>query len=82
MPRSWRRLASSLKDSGEETVTMSFDEISTLVGDLPKSEMKKAGFWKNDRGKPQGKAWLDAGYAVEDVDTSGETVTFKRTAAN
>ena len=42
---------------------MTFDEVSTTVGDLPKSEMKKAGFWKNDRGKPQGKAWLDAGYA-------------------
>lgn len=59
---------------------MSFDAVSTLVGDLPRSQMKKAGFWKNDRGKPQAKAWLDAGYVVDDVDATGETVTFKRTS--
>jgi hypothetical protein len=78
MPRSWRRLASVLESSGEGEVQMSFDEVSVLVGDVSKSELRKRSFWSNSADKPQARAWLQAGYRVEDVDIEGETVTFRR----
>jgi hypothetical protein len=78
MPRSWRRLTEALEESGEAVLEMSFDEISTTVGELPKSEMKQRGFWANAPDKAQAKGWLDAGYEVDNVDPDAEVVRFKR----
>jgi hypothetical protein len=77
MPRSWRRLSGALEDSGDATIEMSFDAVSALV-DVPKSDMKKPGFWKNDREKGHARAWLDVGYRVDEVDAETQTVRFKR----
>jgi hypothetical protein len=77
MPRSWRRLGGVLDGSGNATVEMTFDAIATLV-DVPKSELKKRGFWKNDADSPQARAWLAAGYVVDDVDRAAEKVRFRR----
>lgn len=78
MPRSWKKLTQSLESSGKDVVEMSFDEVNTLVGELPLDKMQDPEWWANDPGKPRGKSWLNAGFRVDDVDVSQKKVRFTR----
>ena len=74
-----------------QTATLSFQQINEMVsrsgkGDLPHSAYVwgKQGFWFNNTGSPQGRAWLCAGWEVCDVKASSDHnpytswVTFRR----
>lgn len=60
--------------------TLTFAEIEALLGcSLPTSALKTRNWWSN-RDSPsalQAGAWLNAGYKVESVDLTQQTVTFK-----
>ena len=60
--------------------SMTFDEISRLVGGLPPSAYRYSTWWANDRDgrHVQAHAWLDIGLRVEVVDLQQRVVRFSR----
>ena len=70
-----------MADGGAE-VALDFDDFAVfLLGGLPLSALRDAGWWTNSDGDPsrsQAHAWLDAGYEVEFVDLGARTVLFRR----
>ena len=66
--------------SGQQTVSMSFQEISDLVGGLPKSAYTYQAWWANERTphQPNKQAWMAAGYIVEDYNLNTQRVRFKK----
>jgi hypothetical protein len=64
--------------SAPHPATMTFAEISRLVGGLPASAYRHRAWWANDRGRRhvQAQAWLQLGRHVEDVDLEREVVRF------
>jgi hypothetical protein len=78
MNRSWNNLTDALKTSDRDAVEMSFDQVSSLVGDLPTKNMQDPEWWNSGPDKPRTKAWTRAGYSVGSVETSREMVRFKR----
>ena len=75
------------RPSNERLVTLTFQQINDIIMDtLPTSayEYGRKGYWFNNRGSSQGKAWLEAGWEVDDlyVSTDGLPskcwVTFRR----
>ena len=79
MPRSWKKLTSALESSGQDTVEMTFQEVSDLVGELPTELMADAGWWRGSPDRPRTKSWTRAGYSVDEVDVARGVVRFKRT---
>jgi DNA-binding transcriptional regulator YiaG len=73
-------LLEHLQCCNQEVVTLTFAEIEALMGNLlPTSARKKKNWWSN-RDSPsalQAIAWISAGYQVESVDLTQQTVTFK-----
>jgi DNA-binding transcriptional regulator YiaG len=69
-----------LQHCKQAVVTLTFAEIETLMGcSLPESARKKKNWWSN-RDSPsalQAISWVSAGYQVETVDLTQQTVTFK-----
>jgi hypothetical protein len=68
-----------LATCGDGPVEMTFDEIERLVGPLPASATRYAGWWSNvgsDSTHVQSAAWMNAGREVESVDRSGRRVHF------
>lgn len=67
-----------------KTVTLTFGEIEAILGcSLPSSAYRHPAWWANQRDtttRPQAKAWTDAGYAVESVQLTNQTVHFHRIA--
>jgi hypothetical protein len=57
-------------------LTMTFAEISLLVGGLPASAYRYPAWWADDRTHVQARAWLDVGLRVEAVDLDREVVGF------
>ena len=54
-------LTATLLARSEPTVTLSFDELDTIVGGLPNSAKTYSAWWVNKRSsQPHAKAWLDA----------------------
>jgi hypothetical protein len=64
------------------TVEFAFTEIAAWVGGLPASARRHRAWWANDRGHVQARAWLDAGWQVDDVRPEQARVRFRRTAAS
>ncbi len=63
----------------ESLIRVSFDDISQLVGDLPPTAFEHRSWWANDSvGHRQSRAWLEAGWRVEDVEFSLQEVVFRR----
>ena len=62
-------------------VTMEFAEVDAVVGGLPPSAREYRTWWGNSRRQSQSKAWLAAGWRVDAVNLTSETVTFARTDA-
>jgi hypothetical protein len=65
--------------SDETTVTMSFREISRIVGGLPPTAYRLRQWWANDS-KVEARAWRSAGWRVDEggVDFNARTVRFAR----
>ena len=75
-------LATYLRESGRETLSMSFAEIERIIGaDLPPSAFKHRPWWSNN---PSNSvityAWLEAGYLTEQVDMAGQTLVFRKSS--
>ena len=77
--------------ASQRTITLSFRQINEIIGragkgHLPKSAYVygKQGYWFNNAGSRQGRAWLCAGWEVRDVrvsnnhEPSDSWVTFRR----
>lgn len=60
-------------------VTLSFARIDGLIGsNLPMSAYKDQAWWSNASSSIHAKAWLDAGWEVQDVNLKEGYVTFKK----
>ena len=72
-------LADRLRSADAVHVTMSFDEIATIVEHLPQSAARHRGWWSNedDGCHAQARAWLGAGYRAQ-ADLPRSVVTFHR----
>ena len=62
-------------------IQRSFQQIEDLVGDeLPPSAREHRSWWANDAaGGRHSLSWMNAGWKIESVDFSAETVVFRRT---
>ena len=62
----------------EDRVNVGFEQLELLLGGpLPPPAWTRA-WWVNVVTSPQARAWLHAGWRVEDVDFGRKTVTFRR----
>lgn len=61
-----------------EDLTLSFEELEQLVGQLPPSAHQHRAWWANTRSHPNAVAWLDAGWSLTDVDLVARRVHFRR----
>lgn len=61
-------------------IKVSFEDIKSLVGDLPPSAFEHDSWWANDSvGHVHSKVWLDAGWKQVNVDNAAQAVVFRRT---
>jgi hypothetical protein len=76
-------LARFLRTEGFETRSLSFSEVEAILGaPLPPSARRHQAWWSNNPvGHVNAQAWRDAGYKTEGIDLAGETVVFRRDAA-
>ena len=68
------------KCNGEET-TLTFREVEAVLDDsLPTSAFKKKNWWSNrdSASALQAKAWVSAGYHIDDIDLTKQIVTFRK----
>jgi len=62
-------------------VVLPIAEIEGIIGDnLPLGAIRDVEWWANARGSAQGRAWIDVGWRVQEVDLNQRTVTFQRVA--
>ena len=65
-------------------LTLSFEQIELIIrSGLPRSATRYRQWWANQKHhehRPQAKAWMDAGFKVEQVDMSLNIVIFSRAA--
>src|SRR3954469_17779081 len=75
-------LTTFLRQSDGRNIRLSFEEIEHILGfPLPASKQYPA-WWSNSAtNNTMTKAWLSAGYKTEQVDVTGEKVTFHFDAA-
>ncbi len=71
-------LEDHLRETGEDTVSMSFADIEQIIGaELPASAYKHRPWWSNN---PSNSvitySWLKAGYKTANVDMDGQTLNF------
>ena len=72
------RLEECLRTCAQETIGLRFSELEAILGcALPKSAYAYRAWWANG-GHSHANAWLHAGYKVDRVDMSGQTVMFIR----
>ena len=73
-------LAAYLRSSGQDSLTMSFDDVGRIIGaTLPESARHRAWWSNNPTNSVMTRAWLDAGYKTEKVDMAGKTLVFVKT---
>ena len=75
-------LAAYLRESGQDNVPMTFDEIARVIdAELPHSAFTHRAWWSNN---PSNSvitySWLKAGYKTESVDMAGKKLVFVKTA--
>lgn len=67
------------RDLGETRISMEFEDIEQLIGtDLPESASMHRAWWGNHYGNIQARAWLSAGWLVDDVELSMKRVSFRQ----
>ena len=72
----YANLTHFLQGSGQDRVTLSWEELHNLVGELPKSASDRT-FWGNSWQRFSAHGWLSAGYVAETV-SLGQFITFRR----
>jgi hypothetical protein len=73
-------LREHLESSGEERVTLRFEDIEQiLAASLPASARRHRPWWGNNERSSQAAAWMGAGYEVDAVDQRVGWVRFRRT---
>ena len=75
-------LAAYLRESGQDTVPMTFDDIARVIGaELPQSAFDHRGWWSNNpTNNVMTQAWLEAGYTTAEVDMAARTLVFRKAA--
>ena len=75
-------LADHLRDSGQESVPMTFADIEQVIGSkLPQSAFSHRAWWSNNPSNSViTNSWLKAGYKTENVDMAGEKLVFTKAA--
>ena len=68
------------RKKGDARLRLGFDDIETLLQDyLPDAAHEHRSWWANETGSHvQARAWLAAGWQVEDVDLQAEEVDFRQ----
>ena len=76
----YSRLAKYLFEVKEDDITLSFDEVKSILGfPLPKSAFKYNPWWSNDRTHVQADdGWLKVGWKVDKIDIQRQEVSFTR----
>jgi hypothetical protein len=77
----WVGLESHLKFRAAFTdnVTLKFARIDGLIGaNLPMAAYKDPAWWSNTSSSAHAKAWLDAGWEVQEINFKEGTATFKK----
>lgn len=66
------------------SITVSFKNVETTIRDkLPKAAHEHRAWWGNQKKnakRPQARAWMTAGFEVEECDLVQKRVTFRRQA--
>lgn len=75
-------LAELLQRRSGPAVELSFAAIAEAVSGLPDSARRHRARWANDPSHVQARAWLDAGWEVDDVHLDRGRVRFRRTATD
>ena len=78
--RDYSKLGGYLQRIGRSAVTLSFSQISEIVGSLPPSAYKYQAWWANqvNNHHPQTKACRDFGFRTEGLDIPGRKITFRK----
>ncbi len=81
MRRKYEQLHQYLLADPSVRLTLNFSHLDRLVGGLPSSARNHRAWWANStRGNHSwASAWLDADFAVDEVNLTAGTVTFVRT---
>ncbi len=61
-----------------DSLRLSFDEIGELVGGLPPSAWEYRQWWENNDSSVQARAWMHAGWEVDQVNQTEGWVIFRR----
>lgn len=74
-------LADRLRHEVGESCTIAFSDVDELVDGLPPSAWTHRPWWANSKELgSHARGWIDAGWLVEGVNLTSETVTFRRLA--
>ena len=75
-------LSAHLKEANATELNLSFDAVERVLGfALPASARKFSAWWANDASAGRhANAWLSAGYRAENLNLTGQTVTFVRSS--
>ncbi len=77
--KKYRRLTEFLSESGEKCVTLTFEQIESMIGfELPPSARKYKEFWSNTTSHPIALSWLNVGYQKIDVALDKETILLEK----
>ena len=74
----YKPLERHLRASGKPRLVLTFSQIEKILGmRLPTSARRHPAWWSNNEGSHvQAQAWRDPGYRTEQVDITGEKLTF------
>ncbi|HEY3924644.1 MAG TPA: hypothetical protein VGL75_08780 [Acidothermaceae bacterium] len=78
-------LARLLRDLSGPRTRLTFETIATAVpGGLPPSAYRRTAWWSNEAqgSHVQARAWMDAGWRVEELDLADRSVTFIRSRSS
>lgn len=65
----------------EDQWTATFQDVEAILGrSLPRSARQHRPWWGNSRSHGHARAWLDAGWRIQAVDLSSETLSFVRSS--
>ena len=76
----YRPLAAHLRESGRDSVAMTFAEVEATIGaPLPPSAYRHRSWWSNNpNNNTVARAWLSAGYKAREVDMQGHKLSFRK----
>ena len=77
----YKPLETYLRESGRESVPMTFDEIKRIIGArLPRSSRYRAWWSNHPLNNTMTDAWRRAGYKTENVDMASRKLVFRKSA--